>query len=180
MYTEKRLVVVGIDGSAESLAALRWALTEAVILDAFVDVVHCYLPQTLTDFSVGKPHELRTRSAIMLENEISTALAEMSETPSELRRSSMVGSPAKALLEKAADASLLVLGVHGRTALRDLILGRVGQACLRRAPCPVVIVGLDNSIVRHETPQRLRPAPAETLFSDVRLRSIPPPVAASG
>lgn len=80
MDTEKRLVVVGIDGSAESLAALRWALTEAVILDAFVDVVHCYLPQTLTDFSVGKPHELHTGSAIMLENEISTALAEMPES----------------------------------------------------------------------------------------------------
>lgn len=151
MNTDERLVVVGIDGSLESLAALRWALKEAVLMDAVVDVVHCYLPQTLTEFSVGKPHELHTGSAIMLENEVSAALGEMPEAPSEVRRSSMVGSPAKVLLEKAGGASLLVLGVHGRTALRDLILGRVGQACLRHAPCPVVIVGLDNSIVRHET-----------------------------
>ncbi len=148
---DEPLIVVGIDGSLESLAALRWALKEAVTVNAGVDAVHCYLPQTLTDFSIGKPHELHTASAIMLENEVSAALLEMPEAP-EVRQSPMVGSPAKVLLEKARGASLLVLGVHGRTVLRDLILGRVGQACLRHAPCPVVIVGLDQSVVRHETP----------------------------
>jgi nucleotide-binding universal stress UspA family protein len=146
-----KLVVVGIDGSEGSLAALRWALKEAALLNAAVEVVHCYLPQTLTDFGFGTPHELHTASVIMVQNEVEAALGEMSEQPP-VRRSSLTGGPAKTLLARADGASILVLGAHGRTALRDLVLGRVGQACIRHAPCPVAIVGVDHSVVRHETP----------------------------
>ncbi len=145
------LVVVGIDGSAESLAALRWALKEGVTIGAAVEVVHCYLPQTLTDFGFGTPHELHTASSIMLSNEVKAALQAMPEQP-EVRESSLPGGPAKTLVERSKNASLLVLGVHGHTALRDLILGRVAQSCLRHASCPVAIVGLDQSVVRHEAP----------------------------
>ncbi len=152
MVTEhQKLIVVGIDGSTESLMALRWALKEAVAVGADVDVVHCYLPQTLTDLGFSTPHELHTSSAIMVENEVTAALAEMADQP-EVRRSSVLGGPAKALVEHARGAALLVLGVHGQTALRDLILGRVAQSCLRHAPCPVVIVDLDQHIVRYESP----------------------------
>ncbi|MDQ2740640.1 MAG: universal stress protein [Actinomycetota bacterium] len=147
----EELVVVGIDGSAESLAALRWALKEGVRLEIPVEVVHCYLPQTLTDFGFSTPHELHTGSAIMVDNEVEAALKDMSQQP-EVRRCSLAGSPAKVLLERAKTASLLVLGVHGKTVLRDLILGKVARTCLRQSPCPVVVVGLDESAVRHETP----------------------------
>lgn len=152
MTDNRELIVVGMDGSTASLAALRWALKEAVARDAAVEVVHCYLPQTLTDLGFSTPHELHTASAIMLDNEVSAALRELPEVP-EVRKCSDSGSPAKVLLEKAATSSLLVLGVHGQTALRDLILGRVGSACLRNAACPVVVVGSDNSVVRHKTRQ---------------------------
>lgn len=152
MTTEhENLIVIGLDGSPESLAALRWALKEAVILNAKVDVVHCYLPQTLTDFGFSSPHELHASSAIMLENEVAAALRETAEQP-EVRQFSMSGGPSKMLVEQAKKANLLVLGVHGHTALRDLILGRVAQACLRHALCPVVVVDLDQHVVRHDTP----------------------------
>ncbi len=144
-------VVVGIDGSAESLAALRWALKEATRIGATAEVVHCYLPQTLTDLGFSTPHELHTSSVIMVDNEVAAALREMPEPP-HVRRTSSLGAPSKVLLERAKGASLLVLGVHGRTALRDLILGRVGSACLRHADCPVAIVGLDQNVDRHEAP----------------------------
>ncbi len=145
----ERRVVVGIDGSAESLTALRWALKEAVRLEARVEVVHSYLPQTLTDFGFSKPHELHAASVIMVENEVRAALREMPETP-EVEQSSLPGGPAKVLLERAEDASMLVLGVHGHTEVRDLILGRVASACLRHARCTVVIVGSDQKVDRHE------------------------------
>ena len=151
MAALEQRIVVGLDGSAESLAALRWALNEAVTTEAMVEVVHCYLPQTLTDFGFSTPHELHTASAIMLANEVAAALLEMPQQP-DVQRSSLPGSPARVLLEQSKDALLLVLGVHGQTALRDLILGRVASACLRHATCPVVIVGLDQSVVRHEAP----------------------------
>ena len=158
MLNTRELILVGIDGSTASTAALRWALKEAVTRDATVEVVHCYLPQTLTDLGFSTPHELHTASAILLDNEVSAALLEMSQVP-EVRKSSESGGPAKVLVEKSAAASLLVLGVHGQTALRDLILGRVGSACLRHAACPVVIVGSDNSVVRHVSRQ---PVPVAT------------------
>jgi nucleotide-binding universal stress UspA family protein len=147
----ENLVVIGLDGSAESLAALRWGLKEAVTLDANVEVVHCYLPQTLTDFEFSTPHELHTASAIMLKNEVEAALREMPQQP-DVRRSSVLGGPAKELVEHARNASLLVLGVHGHTSLRDLILGRVAQACLRNASCPVAIVDLNQHAVRYANP----------------------------
>ena len=146
----KKLVVIGVDGRAESLAALRWSLREAVAMEARVEVVHSYLPQALTDLGFSRPHELHTASTIMLDNEVRTALTEMSEPPP-VQTVSLPEDPATVLLDRARDASLLVLGVHRNTAPRDLILGRVAQACLRHALCPVVIVGLDNDVVRHET-----------------------------
>lgn len=151
----RQTVVVGIDGSAESLAALRWALKEATRREAPAEVVHCYLPQTLTDLGFSSPHELHTSSVMMVDNEVAAALRELPEPP-EVRRTSVIGSPAKVLVERAKDASLLVLGVHGRTALRDLVLGRVGSACLRHASCPVVIVDLDQKIVQHDPPKAAR------------------------
>ena len=149
MTDREQLVVVGIDGSAESLAALRCALKEANALDARVEVVHSYLPETLTDLGFSSPHELHAASAIMLENEVKAALLEMPQQP-QVERLSLRGGPATVLLERSKNASLLVLGVHGRTALRDIILGRVAQACLRHATCPVIIVGLDQTVDRHE------------------------------
>lgn len=157
MTNTQNLVVVGIDGSTGSLAALRWALKEAVSMDADVEVLNCYLPQTLTDFGFSTPHELHTASAIMVENEVHAALAEMTRQPP-VQRCSHPGDPAKVLLEKSECAALLVLGAHGKTVLRDLILGRVARTCLRHATCPVVIVGPNSATVRHE-PQESVPTP---------------------
>lgn len=39
-------IVVGIDGSTESSSARRWGWKEAVMVEAKVEVVHCYPPQT--------------------------------------------------------------------------------------------------------------------------------------
>jgi nucleotide-binding universal stress UspA family protein len=107
MMDARELIVVGIDGSTASLAALRWALKEGVARDAAVEVVHCYLPQTLTDLGFSTPHELHTASAIMVDNEVSAALREMSEVP-QVHQCSDSGGPAKVLLEKAANQVMLV------------------------------------------------------------------------
>ncbi len=146
-----QLVVVGFDGGTESSAALRWALKEAVDLSVTVEVVHCYLPASLTDSGVGSPREREVAATIMVRDQVNAALQEMPRAP-EVRQSSVSGNPAHVLVARTESASLLVIGVHRQTDLSDLILGRVGRECLRRAHCPVVVVGLDQSVVRHETP----------------------------
>ncbi|MEV8438697.1 universal stress protein [Actinosynnema sp. NPDC051121] len=50
------------------------------------------------------------------------------------------GNPARALLDRARDAALLVVGCRGRGALTGLLLGSTSHALLHHAPCPVLVV----------------------------------------
>jgi nucleotide-binding universal stress UspA family protein len=57
------------------------------------------------------------------------------------QRKLVTGSPAEAIVQVAADegADLIVMGTHGRTGLRRLLMGSVAEAVIRTAPCPVLI-----------------------------------------
>ncbi len=52
----------------------------------------------------------------------------------------IVGDPASAIAElaKSEGVDLIVMGTHGRTGLRRLVMGSVAEAIIRRAPCPVL------------------------------------------
>jgi nucleotide-binding universal stress UspA family protein len=54
----------------------------------------------------------------------------------------VVGSPAKEILREAAEweADVVVIGTHGRTGVKRLVLGSVAEAVVRRCPCPVLTV----------------------------------------
>ena len=143
-------IVVGIDGSKESLAALRWALREGATRKAVVEVIHCWQPHTLTDLAFGSPHELSRGSLCMLDNEVAAALAGMTEKP-EVVQTSIHGRPATALLHRSAHADLLVLGAHGKTAIRDVVFGQVASSCFKHAPCPVVVVDVEDHAVTHHS-----------------------------
>lgn len=147
-----RPIVVGIDGSEGSLAALRWALQEGVGTGAPVEVVHCWQLQTVTDVVFATAHEISCGSICMVANEVAAALAEMSERP-EVTQLSRHGRPTMVLLERASRAGLLVLGAHGRSTLRDLALGQVATFARRHARCPVMIVQQDQTVSRYEVAQ---------------------------
>jgi nucleotide-binding universal stress UspA family protein len=51
----------------------------------------------------------------------------------------VMGDPAKALIDESAGAELLVVGSHGRGELRGLVLGSVSHAVLHHAHCPVAV-----------------------------------------
>ncbi|SDO71674.1 Nucleotide-binding universal stress protein, UspA family [Nakamurella panacisegetis] len=149
-----RTVLVGIDGSANSLAALRWALREGAATGSPVEVVHCWIPQTLTDVALGSSQELQVASACMLQNEVAAALADVGPDPVSGRmpvvtQLSRHGNPTAILPERSAGARLLVLGARTSTALSDLFRGNVESACRRHAACPVVVVDERKDAVRH-------------------------------
>lgn len=153
-------IVVGIDGSRQSLMALRWAIREAASSGAPVEVVHCWQPHPMTDVLFGSREELSRGSVCMLHNEVDAAFAEMPDlsTRPEVQQSSHQGRAAGYLVERTAEAHLLVLGAHGRTDARDLVFGRVATSCLRHSACPVVIVENEHTVLRHEV--GIRPVPA--------------------
>jgi nucleotide-binding universal stress UspA family protein len=141
-------IVVGIDGSVESLAALRWALREAAITSGTAEVVHCWQAHQVSDVLFGSPDELHRGSMCMLQNEVAAALRTLARPP-HVTQTSRRGRPAAVLTDIATGATMLVLGAHGHTDLRDLAHGKVAASCLKHAGCPVVIVGRDESVITH-------------------------------
>ncbi|MGH3254248.1 MAG: universal stress protein [Streptosporangiaceae bacterium] len=140
-----RRIVVGVDGSKASAAGLCWAAKEAGLRRAALHVVHAwdgagrhrapYAPLG----GLASPEEDRAAAALLLAAIIFAALGPA--TPVPLRAELAEGRAERVLLDRAAGAELLVLGSTGcRGHLQDA-LGPVHRACLRSAPCPVVIVG---------------------------------------
>ena len=138
-------IVVGVDGSEHSLVALRWALREATFRQATVDAVYAWHAPawfmaegfTRSEFTAfGR--ELEEQAGSILR-----ALVQQVATPFlQVRIEEIVVNdrPAKALLDIAGGADLLVVGSRGRGGFKGLLLGSVSAQCVAHAPCPVVVV----------------------------------------
>lgn len=160
--TAARTTVVGVDGSTGSIAALRWAVRHAT---GTVRAVHLWGPRAVTDLALATPAEVGRGSVCMLQNEIRAALHQAAlehvdggGLPAVVPVSRQSLRPAHALVELAADADLLVLGQHERLDLSDRVLGGVTRGVLRTARCPVVVIGADGSVRRHEAARPRRSA----------------------
>ena len=137
-------IVVGVDGSAASAAALRWALAEArlrglrlVAIHAFATPMVSTTSQALhlmeTDFAA-----YRAAGAETLERSLADAAADSADV--DVERRVVEGPPAPALLDAADEADLLVVGSRGHGGFAGLLLGSVSEQCAHHSPCPVVIV----------------------------------------
>lgn len=135
-------IVVGVDDSPEAAAALRWALDEARLRQASLEVVHSWLFPALGDVP-GAAAETLTRDleegARRLVDEV-VAGGIGSDPGIPVERHVREGSAAAVLVDAASGADLLVLGSRGRGGFAGLLLGSVTQQCVHHAPCPVVVV----------------------------------------
>lgn len=141
-------VVVGVDGTEGSLAALRWAVTEAAAHRAPLRIVHVLDPRTHRRAPYARPWSdatvLHDRAA-EADDLISRAIVE-AHAPADVRRVFEIGNPAEALIRAAHEARMLVLG-HTPRRVREPeevyqgpALGSVARACVVHAGCPVVVV----------------------------------------
>jgi nucleotide-binding universal stress UspA family protein len=145
-------VVVGVDGSEESRAALAAAVAEASRMGADVEVVAAYAPADywtdLTTVVVPAVEEARSqldRQTRRIVDEVLADRPEQQDALPAIRTEVHVGSPAGVLVDRARSADLLVVGSRGRGAFRGLLLGSVALHCAMRAPCPVMVVPADRS-----------------------------------
>ena len=137
-------IVVGVDGSPASRAALSWALAEARLRGANLRAVHALT--VATPFALDAPPvllpSLMEEAEQEAERELGDVVAEVAgdnlDVP--IERSVVEGPAAERLLEAAAGADLLVVGSRGHGGFHGLLLGSVSQQCAHHAPCPVVIV----------------------------------------
>jgi nucleotide-binding universal stress UspA family protein len=134
-------IVVGVDGSHGSQVALRWALEEARRSGAALEVVHAwhvpylagstYVPVPAFDLGTWESSE---RAAL------DRAVDDEDTTDVDVTRTLICDTAARALLQAAKGADLLVVGTRGRGGFAGLLLGSVSHAVAQHAPCPVVVV----------------------------------------
>lgn len=128
-------VVVGVDGSAGSLTALRWAMQWGLVREAEVAVLTAY-PDSMDLTALGAMRDwARVRAAVDAVRGSDTAIRDL---PVSLHVEP--GPAATQLLRHSADADLLVVGSRGRGAVRSALLGSVALHCVSAAECPVAVV----------------------------------------
>lgn len=130
-------VVVGVDGSPHSDAALRWALADAGTHGGQVTAVFVW-QVPFSSFPGLYDREALEKASKEFLIETVSAVAPHPAVP--LLPLVAEGDPAEALIAAAQDADVLALGTRGRSRLGGLLLGSVSQQCAAAAACPVVLI----------------------------------------
>lgn len=135
-------IVVGVDGSEASMKALRWALDEARLRNAEVDVLQSWHYPTMTYAPGFVPPPTFARQDLIDEatEDLRAACSAVGTDGVTVHPMVAEGPAARWLIERAEGADLLVVGSRGRGGFSGLVLGSVSQQCAQHAPCPVVIV----------------------------------------
>jgi nucleotide-binding universal stress UspA family protein len=140
-------VVVGYDGSDQARQAVRFAIAEAARRGARVVAVRAFqapehrvegyevvIAPSVSEVTINV--EARTRA--LLRRVAEELGGDALRVP--IEAIAVIGSPGKALLDRARDADLLVVGHRGRGALASATLGSVGLHSVLHARCPVTVV----------------------------------------
>lgn len=128
-------VLVATDLSPDADIALQYAITLSVALQARVVLVHVRDTTAWNPWAYSAGAEAATRE--MLEHKLQLVMN------AGLRGEVILahGVPWHEIIDciQAHHASLIVMGTHGRTGLRRLMLGSVAEKVLRHAPCSVLV-----------------------------------------
>ena len=142
--TDSAAVVVGVDGSPGSRAALVWALADAARRGARLQVVSAFPVETYW----GDPMLMDERRIEAVRSDTEGRVRELVD---EVRSQSgaaavavdvtvVPGPAAHGMLAAAESADLLVVGSRGRGSVRSTVLGSVALHAVTHARCPVVVV----------------------------------------
>ncbi len=133
-------IVVGVDGSASSKKALRWAADEAErrgeALEIVLDWDNTFRDMWLPSDPPGTDSLAHLRAG--LERTVSAVLGE--EPSVKVDTLVVEGHAGQVLVDHARGADLLVVGSRGHGGLAASFLGSVSFNCAAHSPCPVVVV----------------------------------------
>ena len=132
-------IVVGVDGSKHSDAALNWAIDEADRHGTDLVVLHAWeYPYRMTAEGVAPGPDLtQVDAAIVVDAAVEHARERMIGG---VHRRLVEGGATQSLLAATEAAAMLVVGSHGRGGFRTMLLGSVAHAVSAHAHCPVVVV----------------------------------------
>lgn len=141
---QDRRIIVGVDSSPGSTAALRWAMIQARLTGGQVEAISTWQNPAVYGYPYGwvpdtSGAELAAINARILDETVAVVAADLDQ-PVEVRTRVVEGHPAQVLTDAAAGAALLVVGSRGHGTFTGMLLGSVSQHCVQHAHCPVVVV----------------------------------------
>jgi nucleotide-binding universal stress UspA family protein len=137
MTGTSEIVVVGVDGSKQSDAAVAWADLYAKVSGATIVLVCAWEWATAYGYPMMfEGYHPDIDAAALVEK----ARAGLSVPPEQVRILTQEGPAGHVLVETATDAGLLVVGTHGHRAVNSILLGSVSSYCIHHAHCPVLVV----------------------------------------
>lgn len=135
-------VVVGVDGSRVSDAAVAAAFSEAAERKTELVAVHTWSDLVFAEYASTAMIEIPVADLMSAEQAIlAERLAGRQERYPEVvvHRRVYPSSPRQHLLEWSETAQLVVVGSRGRGGFRSLLLGSTSHALIQRARCPVMV-----------------------------------------
>lgn len=151
-------IVVAVDGSESSAAALRWSARESASHRIPVVLVHVLSTDVTAVWASAVPaaplpaeyFEGREAQARDVLSEAEALVKDAGAT--HITTKLIHAAPVPALVEASTEADMVVVGSRGHSAVQRLLLGSVSTGVLHHARCPVAVVGADADLDRHDAP----------------------------
>jgi nucleotide-binding universal stress UspA family protein len=145
-------IVVAVDGSPASNAAVCWAARDAAMRHVSLTLVHAVVTPTATWPPVPYPDSL----ALRLEDEGKKAVMHAIKIAEDampadgkvtINRELVYSTPALALIKMSDEAEMIVVGSSGRGLLARGVLGSVSSTVVRHARCPVAVIRDEDQLL---------------------------------
>ncbi|HYX57945.1 MAG TPA: universal stress protein [Streptosporangiaceae bacterium] len=147
-----KAVTVGVDGSEESLRAVEWAALEARRHGSPLRIVSAPAELPRMHAYHASPAEIGAALRGISARALDAAIIRSEEVAPGLPIDTglLSGSPAVAVADSGADASMLVVGARGAGGFAAMMLGSVSRYVAAWASCPVVVVREETTAVHRE------------------------------
>lgn len=137
-------IVVGVDGSPSSEAALRWAFEEARLRSTELRAVYAWSAfpvfQADTPLTLTTQDDLRVEAERLVREFVAGAIPDSGDVEITTLAPQTASGVARTLVDLAEGAEMLVVGSRGLTGFSELVLGSISKQCVHQARCPVVVV----------------------------------------
>jgi nucleotide-binding universal stress UspA family protein len=147
---EPEPIVVAVDGSPHSDAAVEWAARESVLRNATVALVHAItpMPDTLADAAarsnVDRWYKDNANTVVAAAEAIFRAAHGQSRVV-DVQTTVLEAPVLPALIDMSARAQLIVVGTRGQGAIGRLLMGSVSTGLVHHAQCPVAVIPLGET-----------------------------------
>lgn len=144
-------ILVAVDGSEPSNAAVVWAAHEAALRHVPLTLVHMVTaavpmyPEMPLSMGMGIWRDEDGRRVLKHAVKVAEDIVGVATRPVPISTELKCSPPVPTLVQLSAQAEMLVVGSHGRSALGRGLLGSVSSAVVRRANCPVAVIRDEDS-----------------------------------